>query len=278
MCSSHQDLDRDFFEIAGELQPCEHATALCAAVGVGDLWQPCGQDALEGLLHPDAPGAPELPDASADVLTIRISVCHEDLLAVRLDDGLWGLVANHNPTAAGRLRCLLCRKHHCPHTSALDAGEGGAEPRMDRDTFQAALNKHVDPATGRRRVTSLSQLPVPEEGLRGAMDDPRVADILSARMGGPVQLPRVLCPSREACSCGADAWEEYEPHECLVFGLTVVQEATWHKLHCRSAFAQDQGLLRLRRLLAPACAAAPHTCFGAACAGQCAAMMARRTA
>ena len=55
---------------------------------------------------------------------------------------------------------------------------------MDRDRFEAALDKYVDPATGKRRVTSLSKLPVPEEGLSGNMEDQRVAGIFKARMCG----------------------------------------------------------------------------------------------
>lgn len=239
MCASHQDLDRDFVEVAGDLQPCACAVALCAARGLGrHLWQPCGRDVLERHLRPDTAQAPVPPNISDDVLTVRISVCGEDLLAVGLVDGWWGLVTNCSPTAAGQLRCLLCRKNHCPHTCALDAGEGGAEVRMDRDTFDAALAEHVDPTTGKRHVMSISQLPVPEEGLSGALDDVRAAAILHGRMCGSVPLPREFGPSREACSCGADAWEEYEPRECLVCDLTNVQRATWHKLRCRSAFVQ----------------------------------------
>ena len=206
---------------------------------MGELWQRCDPDALEGLLHPAVIVAPEPANVSDDVLTVRISVRGDELLAVRLADGPWGLVANYTPTAAGRLRCLLCRKSHCPHTSALDAGEGGMEGCMGEDAFLAALVKHVDPATGKRRVTSLSKRPVPEEGLSGALDDQRAADILNARMTRSVQLPRKFGPSREACSCGADAWEEHKPRECLVFGTDNAQSATWHELRCGSALAQE---------------------------------------
>ena len=125
-----------------DLQPCECATALCgalrAALGepdrqrMGELWQRCERDALEGLLHHDNVVAPEPPNISDDVLSVRISAGGEQLLAMRLAGGQWGLVANYTPTAAGRLRCLLCRKGHCPHTSALDAGEGGRKARMYR--------------------------------------------------------------------------------------------------------------------------------------------------
>ena len=123
-----QDLDLGFNEVAGALHPCEHATALCTALLVdefgqpcGELWQLCGDDALERLLHSGERGAPEISDG---VLTACISVCRQELLAVRLADCSWGLVANYFPMAAGRLHCLLCKKNYCPHTSALDAGEG----------------------------------------------------------------------------------------------------------------------------------------------------------
>lgn len=80
------------------------------------------------------------------------SACAAALLAIRLADGLWGLVANYRPDDARQMRCLLCRKNHCPHTSALDAGKGGADGRMDPAAFHAALEKHMDLATGKRRV------------------------------------------------------------------------------------------------------------------------------
>ena len=50
----------------------------------------------------------------------------------------------------------------------------------------------MDPATGKRRVTSLSKLRVPEEGLSGDMEDQRAAGIIEARMSGSEQLPRLL--------------------------------------------------------------------------------------
>ena len=238
-------LDRDFQEVAGDLHTCEHATALCSALRVGSLWQPCEPctlERLESLLHPNSRGAPEAPVDSDGVLTVRISTNSVQLLAVRLAEGPWGLVSNYLPTAAGRLRCLLCKSYHCPHTGALDAGEGGVEHGMDRDKFQAALNNHVDPATGKRRVTSLSKLRVPEEGLSGDMEDQRAAGIIEARMSGSEQLPRKLSPAHGACSCGAVAWEDCEPHECSVYGRTFVQSATWHNLRCGSALAQERVL------------------------------------
>ena len=123
--------DRHFSEVAGGLQPCQCATALCVALRTalhdGELWQRCDEDTLAALLHPDNIAAPEPPYVSDDgVLRVHISVCGEDLLAVRLADRSWGLVANYTPMAARRLRCLLCRKSHCPHMSALDAGRVGA--------------------------------------------------------------------------------------------------------------------------------------------------------
>ena len=113
---------------------------------------------------------------------------------------------------------------------------------MDRDRFEAALGKYIDPATGKRRVTSLSKLPVPEEGLSGNMEDQRVAGVFKARLCGSEQLPRELSPSREACSCGAVAWDDCEPHECMVFGVTFAMDATWQKLRCRSVFVQKEAL------------------------------------
>ena len=119
---------------------------------------------------------------------------------------------------------------------------GECELGMDREKFQAALDKHVDPATGKRRVTSLSKLRVPEQGLSGNMEDQRAAGIIEARMSGSEQLPRKLSPSHGACSCGAAAWEDCEPRECSVYGRTFVQSATWHNLRCRSALAQERVL------------------------------------
>ena len=124
------------------LQPCECATALCGALRtalgepdrqrMGELWQRCERDALEGLLHSDNVVPPKPPHISDDVLSVCISAGGEQLLFMRLAGGHWGLVANYTPTAAGRLRCLLCSKWHCPHTSALKASEGGRKARMYR--------------------------------------------------------------------------------------------------------------------------------------------------
>jgi len=124
---AHQDLDRRFSEVTGDLQPCACATALCGALELGTLWQRCKRNVLDGLLHPDVAGAPEAPEVSEDgVLTVCISVCGEPVLAVRLADSSWGLVTGYDLPVAGHLRCLLCRKRHCPHTNALDDGEGRA--------------------------------------------------------------------------------------------------------------------------------------------------------
>ncbi len=37
------------------------------------------------------------------------------------------------------MRCLLCNKCHCPHTNALDDGEGRPESRMGTENFLTAL-------------------------------------------------------------------------------------------------------------------------------------------
>ena len=258
------------------------ATALCSALRVGSLWQPCESCALErleSLLHPNSRGAPEAPVDSDGVLTVPISANSAQLLAVRLAEGPWGLVSNYLPTAAGQLRCLLCGTGHCPHTGALDAGEGGVQLGMDRDRFQAALDRHVDPATGKRRVTSLSKLRVPEEGLSGDMEDQRAAGIIEARMSGSEQLPRLLSPAHGACSCGAVAWEDCEPHECSVYGRTFVQSATWHNLRCGSALALERSACSSwGALLASLCVTVAHGCLRAERARKCAATMAARTA
>ena len=134
---------------------------------------------------------------------------------------------------------------------------------MDDAAFEPLLAQHVDPSTGKRRVTSLSQLPVPEEGLSGAFDYIRVADIVGACMSGLVQLPCSFGPSREACSCGEAVWEERELCVCTVFRLTFMQDATWHKLRCRSASFRQ----RACNCNQPACfcmASAPaYTCWRA---------------
>lgn len=74
----------------------------------------------DGRLHRDAARAFKAPKVSFDnVLTVRISVCSERVLAVRLADSSWSLVTGYDPTIACpdvRIQCNACALS-CPDGS-----------------------------------------------------------------------------------------------------------------------------------------------------------------
>ncbi len=234
-----QDTDLGFDEYAGGLVPCPCAVAVCAALGVGTPGQHCSVDALAPCLHPDAMGAPEPAVVVDGVLRVHISVCGKDLLALRLADGSWGLVANASPLVEGRPRCLLCSRTHCAHARAVEEGEvGRRESGMSAEAFQKMYDEYIDPSTGRRRVTSVSRQRVPEEapeGHHGGLADLSAAAVIAGRMSGRAQLPQRCSPSREVCSCGKEEWEEHAPHDCIILFKNAVQTALCHALRCRCA-------------------------------------------
>lgn len=142
------------------------------------------------------------------------------------------------PSAEGSPRCLTCSKTYCMHTRAVTEGEvGSRESGMSEEVFTRKLEGYIDPDTGRRRLTCLSQQPVPEElpdGPFGGLADARAAAVIGARLSGREQLPQRCSPFQDACSCGSQDWEEHEPRDCTIMGMTYAQAAVYHGLRCRS--------------------------------------------
>ena len=238
-----QDINEPFGEYAKGLAPCACARALCVALNVGEPMQRCEVAALERLLHSTGAGQIDAASLEQGVLRVQLQLGGEEALVLKLHNGEWGLLTHYLPTDSEPMRCLMCPQPlRCSHVSAMDSGEvGSAQSSMPQQAYVSMMEKHLDPATGRERVTSISEHRVPEEL---PMDDDRgcwlgdgrdQARIIQERMTGGSQLPSSCRATelgpRPPCSCG-DGWEDAAPHDFIVFGVANAKRAVWRNLLC----------------------------------------------
>ena len=162
--SAAQDVDEPFGEYTKGHAPCACARALCAALNVGEPMQRCEEAAIGRFLHPTGAGRIDSASLEEGILRVQLQLDGKEALVLKLPDGEWGLLTHYSPTDPKPMRCHMCpHPFRCPHVSAMDSGEAGStQSSMTQQAYVSMMEKHLDPATGRERVTSISQHRVPE--------------------------------------------------------------------------------------------------------------------
>ena len=119
----------------------------------------------------------------------------------------WGLVQHVQHCCKQPPTCMTCprNKTRCCHIiHGFANGNDSARPGMTKERFQQQLQQHIDPATGTRKVNSISQHKIPQQQPdTGRVDDPAMQAILTQRGLGELKLPdRCTCSVTACGSCG----------------------------------------------------------------------------
>lgn len=181
---------------------CNCATAVLSALDFGETFQ----------LQENANFLNILENSSINIqmhegglLTVAIKIGGRRFLAVKRGQQYkWGLIQHYDVTDRLRPKCLTCprQKHYCEHVQCLTINEEILEGTTMED-FERVVEEAIDPNTGRRKLTCISQDAIPESQPNGYIEDEMSRKIIQNRMAGNSLLPNKCIPCEDRhCGCG----------------------------------------------------------------------------